>query len=164
MKKIKPKVTVVSRKISQPKPVLDSGLPYLSGKEIGKQCPQLASWLKPLARWSQGVVRVFNIEPSSLLLYGAKKFQCRYKVCFNTSENTYYVTAIPKRYLGCVVVSRKARVGENWFRGNDLRDGRWSKATWQKILLDIVAYELEPYATSGKTTVKEMQETRHVGH
>jgi len=48
-----------------------------------------------------------------------------------------------KGYLGCVSSCRKSRTGEDWFRGNDLADGRFSEETWRKILFDIVAYEAE---------------------
>ena len=45
-------------------------------------------------------------------------------------------------YLGCQVNARKPRAGEDWTRGNDLRDGPITKETWNKIVRDIVKYEL----------------------
>jgi len=46
-------------------------------------------------------------------------------------------------YLGCIAQSRKARTGEDWFRGNDLPDGDLSEDTWQRILVGILRYELQ---------------------
>jgi len=149
-----PRIMVVSRKIKPSKPDLPTSRAkrrWLTWVELEKRCPQLASWLKPLARWYQDVVFVSDVENG-------------YKVRLYTANYIYHVKAIPKRYLGCVVIARKTRAGEDWFRGNDLRDGKWSRATWQKILGDIVSYELEPARTPIVGTVKEMQETRHAKH
>lgn len=43
-------------------------------------------------------------------------------------------------YLGCIADTRKPRPGEDWMRGNDLRDGDLSEETWIGILGDIVSY------------------------
>lgn len=59
-----------------------------------------------------------------------------------TDGNRYSITAKPA-YLGCIVNSRKPRPGEDWTRGNDLADGKLDEETWNKILRDIVAYELK---------------------
>ena len=45
-------------------------------------------------------------------------------------------------YLGCTVVTRKPRAGEDWNRGNDLADGPLNRETWEKIKNDIIGYEL----------------------
>lgn len=45
-------------------------------------------------------------------------------------------------YLGCIGNTRKPRAGEDWTRGNDLRDGPLSEETWFGILGDIISYEL----------------------
>jgi hypothetical protein len=150
MKAVKPKVTVTSRKLKSRKP--EAIKPHtLSYDELRKKCRQLASWLKPLIRWSQRAVFVSETERG-------------YKVRLYTSNQIYHVTAVPNRYLGCVAISRRARPGEDWFRGNDLRDGKWSKVTWQKILADIVSYELEPLRNPDWGSVKEMQATCHAKH
>jgi hypothetical protein len=66
--------------------------------------------------------------------------------CFYTEDNKYSITAIDRKeddgYLGCGVTSRKSRAGEEYFRGNDLADGPFTKETWDRILLSIVNYEL----------------------
>ena len=68
------------------------------------------------------------------------------KVCFYTEGHQYFITAIDRTkddgYLGCQVNCRTARAGEDWIRGNDLPDGKFNKATWDKILMAIINYEL----------------------
>lgn len=63
-----------------------------------------------------------------------------------TNEHRYSIIAKTKEggrsYLGCIVSSRKPRAGEDWTRGNDLADGDLSEETWNRILGDIVSYEL----------------------
>lgn len=65
-----------------------------------------------------------------------------------TTENRYNITAKclhmspDQTYLGCIASSRKPRAGEYWTRGNDLADGELSLETWNKILSDIVSYEM----------------------
>ena len=65
---------------------------------------------------------------------------------FYTSDYKYKVYAVDRvedeGYLGCQVSARKARAGEDWTRGNDLRDGPFLKKTWFKILSSIINYEL----------------------
>lgn len=66
--------------------------------------------------------------------------------CFYTTDHKYTIVAIDRPgqdgYLGCQVLTRKARAGEDWNRGNDLPDGPFTKDTWDKILKSIVKYEL----------------------
>lgn len=56
----------------------------------------------------------------------------------------------PEGYLGCVAASRMPRAGEEWCRGNDLPDGPFSIATWQKILAHIVSYEMVRVCASAR--------------
>ena len=39
-------------------------------------------------------------------------------------------------------LTRKPRAGEDWNRGRDLADGSYTKETWDKIISNIVSYEL----------------------
>jgi hypothetical protein len=64
-----------------------------------------------------------------------------------TDTNIYNFVAEEKSdyrlsYLGCTSACRKPRAGEDWNRGNDLADGPLDENTWQKILADIVSYEM----------------------
>ena len=45
-------------------------------------------------------------------------------------------------YLGCIAHTRKPRAGEDWTRGNDLRDGPLTEETWIGIMGDIISYEM----------------------
>lgn len=47
-----------------------------------------------------------------------------------------------KGYLGCTASSRKPRAGEDWTRGRDMADGPLEEGTWDRILKEIVCYEL----------------------
>lgn len=68
------------------------------------------------------------------------------RLCFYTEEHQYVISAIEKpegkSYLGCGVLTRKERAGEDWKRGNDLPDGPFNKETWNRIIYAIVNYEL----------------------
>lgn len=69
-----------------------------------------------------------------------------HRIQFFTFTNRYTIYAVERPdggYLGCGASSRKSRPGEDWFRGNDLPDGKLTKDTWNKILHGIICYELE---------------------
>lgn len=58
-----------------------------------------------------------------------------------TKENKY-TFGVKENYLGCTVSTRKPRAGEDWERGSDLPDGKFSRETWEKIKHAIIRYEL----------------------
>ena len=69
-----------------------------------------------------------------------------------TNEYKYKIFAIQREkepsYLSCQVSARKPRAGEDWNRGNDLTDGPLELETWNRILRDMINYEivrLSPY-------------------
>ena len=69
-----------------------------------------------------------------------------------TNEFKYKLFAIQRdkgsSYLSCQVSARKSRAGEDWNRGNDLRDGPLEMETWNQITRDMINYEivrLSPY-------------------
>ena len=66
-------------------------------------------------------------------------------VLLYTDHNSYKILVSPydngTAYLGCVMSSRKPRAGEDWTRGNDLTDGKFSKDTWDNIVADILSCE-----------------------
>lgn len=64
----------------------------------------------------------------------------RFTIRIYTSKHSYQIVAT-KDYLGCTTSTRMSRPGENWTRGNDLPDGRFSKETLYCILCSIVFYE-----------------------
>lgn len=67
-------------------------------------------------------------------------------VVIYTRNHSYSITARAQKdqpgYMGCGVSARKPLAGENHIRGNDLADGHFTNATWRKIILDILRYEL----------------------
>ena len=64
----------------------------------------------------------------------------RFDINIFTDSNIYRITATPT-YLGCTVSSRKPRPGEDWTRGNDLPDGKFSEKTFISLLGSILFYE-----------------------
>lgn len=60
---------------------------------------------------------------------------------FVTAKHSYHISATPT-YLGCTVSATFFRPGENWTRGNDLPDGKFSRETWEAIKDAIIRYEL----------------------
>jgi len=108
----------------------------------------LMQWLKPLCRFDgldDFIVADYKENKLNLELF--------------TKDHRYCIVAhLPRRsefsesngdkgghddgYLGCIVTTRKPRAGEDWNRGNDLADGSYSKETFDRIICDIVAFEL----------------------
>ena len=67
----------------------------------------------------------------------------RTNVTLYTDGHSYHITATDTDWLGCGVSCRKPRPGEDWTRGSDLADGKLNEKTWNRILRDIIAYELK---------------------
>ena len=70
-----------------------------------------------------------------------------FRASFFTATNQYRIYAVErphgKSYMGCTSLSRRARPGEDWQRGNDLPDGPLTEETWQAILAGVVRYEAQ---------------------
>ena len=107
--------------------------------------PELAQWIKPLCRFNKDFEDFIEAD------YKEKKLYLK----IYTKEHKYNISArldVGKLgngemlaidgYLGCIGTVRKPRAGEDWTRGNDLADGSYSKETWDRIVRDILAYEL----------------------
>jgi len=77
---------------------------------------------------------------------GGSAYEFQFKFNIYTESHRYRINARDSNeddgYLGCTSSVRKPRAGENWTRGNDLADGKFTRATWERIKNDIVAYEL----------------------
>ena len=123
---------------------------------IKAEYPEFYGWLKQISRYGE-------VENHIILDY-----KNGIGVTFYTKDNQYHISArLPNEfrkhvikedkngkvvsesnepinggYLGCIVQTRKPRAGENWTRGNDLPDGKYSEETWRDIVNAIVAYEL----------------------
>lgn len=84
------------------------------------------------------------------------------RVRLYTNNNSYGISArvrsisgLERGYLGCIASSRKPRAGETWTRGSDLADGPFTLETWNKILGDIVAYELVEIHKTVRASIDE---------
>jgi hypothetical protein len=106
---------------------------------------QMRQWLSciyPPTKVDRALQVDYITVPDSLV----QKLYMRAKIW--TMNNVYSIhTSMhilnPPGYIGCGACSRKSRTGETWTRGNDLADGTFCEATWQKILQHIVRYEAE---------------------
>ncbi len=111
-------------------------------EELIDIAPEFALWLKELVQHgnvdSQVLIFIDSMER------GKNRFICRLYTndhCYSISGNK--PTENNGGYLGCIATTRKNRVGEDWNRGNDLPDGKYSKETFDAIVRRIVAYELK---------------------
>ena len=123
----------------------------ISWEELVNIAPDMAIWLKEIVRYG-------NVD-SQVLIYRSlnnrsnitedDKEKLRFNCVLYTDTHKYSISGYqpteknPDGYLGCVASTRKPRVGEDWNRGNDLPDGKYSRKTFDKIVRGIVAYELK---------------------
>jgi len=109
-------------------------------KKIKEECSELYEWIKEISRFSK--VEDFILPD----------YKNEIKIYFYTKENKYCIFVIPKdkTYLGCTVLSRKARAGEDWQRGRDLADGKYCKDTWNRIKNSILSHELVKIAKKNR--------------
>ncbi|KKL14963.1 hypothetical protein LCGC14_2510350 [marine sediment metagenome] len=100
--------------------------------------------LKDLQRWAYSIGK-FSSEANIHVHTGSFDLD-RVHFYIYTNEHQYSISANVKEggrsYLGCISNNRKPRAGEDWTRGSDLIDGDLSLETWNRILGDIVSYEL----------------------
>ena len=145
---------------------------------------EVVSWLSEICRSNKvedHVVCYHNLHDDSYNFhFYTKKYRYNLKARpYSTKQSMYrngktIGESNSAPYLGCTVQSRKPRAGEDWNRGNDLPDGIYNKATWDRIKNAIIAYELvkisfkhtkslaspEPMrdALSAKEAIKEMND------
>lgn len=112
-------------------------------KELNKIAPDFAKWLK-------NTVRYGNVDSQVLIFKLIDESRDNYFRCYlYTNDNRYSIIGYPsiekktKGYLGCIASRRKSEVGEDWTRGSDLHDGKYSKDTFNGIIEDIVSFELK---------------------
>ena len=119
--------------------------------------------MEELNKWFEGLIYPGKTENFiyELERHGIPGVEVSRKVCFYTEEHQYFITAIDRTkdegYLGCQVNCRKPRAGEDWTRGNDLPDGKFNKATWDKILMAVINYELVKLSKFMKPQVGEIK-------
>ena len=111
--------------------------------EILNDFPELKERLKQISRFGKFEDFIFISDYK-------EKETIRFQIF--TKDHQYFIKAkLPNTkmnennnygYLGCIAQTRKTRAGENWQRGRDLADGKYSEDTWREIINDIVAFEL----------------------
>ena len=87
-----------------------------------------------------------DFSPKDVVEEDTMQSSNEYRIFLYTHTNRYFIVARKRDdggYLGCTAISRKARPGEQNFRGNDLPDGKLTEQTWHQILAGIVRYELQ---------------------
>ena len=89
----------------------------------------LMTRLKRLIRFNKSAVIVSDDLAGGFWLY------------VYTPQHKYSIR-VKQNYMGATVSQRVPRSGENWVRGNDLADGKCTEETWNRIVDDILAYEL----------------------
>lgn len=100
---------------------------------------QLIEWLEEL---------VFRDNDFDEVIKIVRKDKVEAIVRLYTRTNRYSITCIESSrsdwegYLGCTVIDRKPRAGENWRRSRDLSDGEFNRETWESIKNDIISHEL----------------------
>jgi len=120
----------------------------------------LRGWLEELACWGKNKW-LWQEEGEGDSINGAQE---RIGVHLYTDGHSYSILATAD-YLGCTASTRKPRPGEQWTRGNHLADGKFSKVTWDRIIRDIVGYELKTisdYILNPPTEMYEGEETDEV--
>lgn len=125
---------------------------------------QLKQWMKDeICRYGQfaKIVQILEDEGGSeagVGKHGESKFKCN----IFTEEYRYRISAIDRSedegYLGCTSSTRKPRAGEDWTRGNDLPDGKFTRETWEHIKNGILKYELVELAPKIEGIADEKRE------
>jgi len=123
----------------------------ISWEELVNIAPDMAIWLKQIVRYGNvdSQVLIYQSLNQRSNITETDEEKCRFHCDFYTDTHKYSIYGYqpteknPDGYLGCGATTRKPRVGEDWNRGNDLPDGKYSKKTFDKIVRGIVAYELK---------------------
>lgn len=103
---------------------------------------QFIDWLKDFKSYSH---KYINVTINGDDVFGLTIYTVTHAYAFRINRN----------YLGCTAATRMPRAGEDWSRGNDLPDGKFTKETLTKILGAILFYEsqkvvnLKPSSTGG---------------
>jgi len=111
-------------------------------EELKREASEFVEWL--------GEILWGDYDPLDIALIDQHEDleELRYSVDIFTDTHSYYFSVKPPNeedadgYLGGQAGTRKSRAGEEHTRGNDLADGPYSKETFDKIVNDIVAFEL----------------------
>jgi len=124
---------------------------------------QLKQWAKDICRWGQFEKFVEIVRDSGEDKDKREEHEFmrgnRFRFNIYTETHRYRITALDRSkdegYLGCTMSNRKPRAGEDWTRGRDLSDGKFTKETWDEIRNAIIACELVELAPKEKKVADE---------
>lgn len=108
----------------------------------------LMEWFKEITRYPHDTHKFVQVLEREVIENPSNPDESFERIIVNiyTDTHCYNIIAIDRfnsdGYLGCQVSTRKSRAGEDWFRGNDLPDGPFTRNTWEKIKDAIIGYEL----------------------
>lgn len=129
----------------------------LSSQDLKDRYPILFGWLDEMLRgWNlyHNILMIESIDPPN----GPVNASVRLNLFLFTKKFRFRITVRPPRadsskllardqdagYIGASSLTRWARAGEDWMRGNDLTDGPFTKDVFDAIMRDIVRWELVP--------------------
>lgn len=97
--------------------------------------------------WYKMTIGRFNSIGRTICGFRTFNDEIRLSMMLYTATNRYAINGKVNlmgdgNYLGCMASSRAPRPGEDWSRGSDLADGKFSKHTWDRIVGDMLSYEL----------------------
>ncbi len=81
--------------------------------------------------WQEYVIREDNESNVLKLKLYTDRHHYIISIGFKTSD-----------YITCVATARRQRPGESFFRNNDLHNGRLNEDSFNRVMSDIVSYEL----------------------
>lgn len=99
---------------------------------------QFREWLKEICPWEKVEDYCqFMADSAAPEVIKVRIFSHVYRYTIIAKE-----TVGNKTYLGCQVMRRKSLAGETYYKGADLPDGNFNRATWEKIKDAILGFEL----------------------
>lgn len=110
--------------------------------------PMLEQAYEKVREWLGAVYRPSQIDRAIHVCPDAGEYGAIHiKIWTDTNEYRIRIVLMPKElenaYMGASAAARKPRVGEDWTRGNDLPDGKFSEKLWLDIMVAIVKYEAQ---------------------
>lgn len=124
---------------------------------------QLKQWVQEICRGEKSLKNFMKVIEDSGEGDGSGKYKFKFKFNIYTRIHLYRITAIENEgegYLGCTMSNRKPRAGEDWTRGRDLPDGKFTKEIWDKIKNAIIACELVELAPKQKKVLDEQKDDK----
>ena len=97
---------------------------------------QLGEWLRDIQPWGSSIE-----EANKEYFRFTEREDGRGSVILCTEAHTYHLS-FTDDYLGAMACTRTYRAGEDWTRGNDLPDGKFTREVFDRIIHAMLVYEL----------------------